>query len=364
MASQLYIMKPEDIGNIRLTSQQIADTQFKTAKEIVRWMGAMQAQDYNMAKWALGVRLTGSTADIIQAAIDQGEILRTHVLRPTWHFVSADDIYWMLELSAPRIKAFAKGRYRELELTAPILLKSYSILETALSGGKHLIREELVSEFNKAKIRTDDNRAAHLLMNAELEGLICSGTANGKKQTYALLEERVPKPKSLNREEALAKLTIRYFMSHCPATLEDFAWWAGLTITDARRGMELVRSNFISEIFGSEIYWLTNSFQGFSAKTSSVFLLPAFDEFTISYKNRSASLLLADHKKAISSNGLFRPLIVVNGKVTGLWKPVISKDKVVIETDFFKPHNKTLKLKLEKAAEKYGNFLGKKAVFN
>lgn len=356
-------MKPEDIGNIRLFSQQIAATQFKTAKEIVGWMGAMQAQEYNMAKWALGVRLPGSTTDIIQAAIDRGEILRTHLLRPTWHFVSADDIYWMLELSAPRIKAFAKGRYRELELTAPILLKSYSILEKALSGGKHLIREELVSEFKKAKILTNDNRAAHLLMNAELEGLICSGAAEGKKQTYALLEERVPKPTSMDREEALAQLTIRYFTSHCPATLEDFAWWSGLTLTDARRGMELVRSRFISEKSGSQDYWLTGSYPHATNKKNSVFLLPAFDEFTISYKDRSASLLLNDHKKAISTNGLFRPLIVVNGKVTGLWKPVIRKDKVIIETDFFKPHNKSLKFKLEKAAEGYGNFLGKKAEF-
>lgn len=314
-----------------------------------------------MAKWALGVRLPGSTTDIIQAAIDRGEILRTHLLRPTWHFVSADDIYWMLELSAPRIKAFAKGRYRELELTAPILLKSYSILEKALSGGKHLIREELVSEFKKAKILTNDNRAAHLLMNAELEGLICSGAAKGKKQTYALLEERVPKPKSPDREEALAQLTIRYFTSHCPATIEDFAWWSGLTLTDARRGMESVRSHFISEKSGSQDYWLTESYPHNNNKKISVFLLPAFDEFTISYKDRSASLLLSDHKKAISTNGLFRPLIVVNGKVAGLWKPVIRKDKVIIETDFFKPHNKSLKFKLEKAAEGYGSFLGKKA---
>jgi hypothetical protein len=352
-------METEQIGNIRLINQQILEPKFKTPKDIVGWMGAMQAQDYNMAKWALGVRLPGSTEQVIQSAIDKGEILRTHLLRPTWHFVSADDIHWMLELSAPQIKALFKSRHRNLELSAAVLKKSDVILEKALSAGKHLTREELVSQLKGSKIATDDNRAAHLLMNAELDGLICSGTSENNKTTYALLEERVPKPKSLSREEALGRLADRYFLSHGPATLRDFSWWSGLSLTDARKGLESVKSKFISETNGSDTYWLGETNSLAANKTQSVFLLPAFDEFIISYKNRSASLLLENHGKAISNNGIFWPVVVVNGKVVGLWKRVIKKERVLIELDFFQRHNKSIQQQIKKAAAVYGNFLQK-----
>lgn len=354
-------METEQIGKIRLISQSIAEPKFKTPKDIVGWMGAMQAQDYNMAKWALGVRLPDSTEEVIQSAIDKGEILRTHLLRPTWHLVAADDIHWMLELSAPQIKAVFKSRHKNLELTAAILKKSNVILEKALSAGKHLTREELVAQFKSSKIATNDNRAAHLLMNAELDGLICSGTSENNKTTYALLEERVPKPKSLPREEALGRLADRYFLSHGPATLRDFSWWSGLSLTDARKGLDSVKSKLISETNGSETYWLGEKNSVATNKMQSVFLLPAFDEFIISYKNRSASLLLENHRKTISNNGIFWPVIVIKGKVTGLWKRVIKKDSVLIELDFFQRHNKSIQQQIKKAAAVYGRFLQKEA---
>jgi hypothetical protein len=180
-------MNIKNIVTLRLLSQQLAGTKFNTAKEIVSWMGAMQAQDFSMAKWAVGTRLPGSTDKIIQRAIDAGEIIRTHALRPTWHFVSPDDIYWILELSSPQIKSQMKSISKTLELTDSVFTKSNNLLERALAGNKHRTREELMIILRKAKINTDSFRSAHLMMQAELDGIVCSGITKDKKQTYTLL---------------------------------------------------------------------------------------------------------------------------------------------------------------------------------
>jgi hypothetical protein len=353
-------MKLKDIANIRLLSQQIASTKFKTAKDLVNWMGAMQAQDYYMAKWAIGVRLPGSTDVQIQAALDKGEIIRTHLLRPTWHFVSPEDIYWMLELTAPQIKAASKSRDKELELTEKIYTKSNTIIQKALSDNKHLTREELMAELAKAKIATNNNRSSHLLLRAELDRIICSGAAKGKNRTYALLENVVPKIKPLSKDEALATLAKKYFSSHCPATLKDFIWWSGLSVANAKHALEIIKRDLVSETIGSQTYWLSNSFTIPSTAGKSCYLLPAYDEFMISYKDRSASLNFEDQKQSISINGIFNPIIVINGQVTGLWKRTIKNDRVIVETDFFRPHNKTEINLIRKAAEKYGHFWRRK----
>jgi hypothetical protein len=358
-------MNLADIANIRLTSQQLTAAKFKTPKELVGWMGAMQAQDYNMAKWAIGVRLPGSSGKIIQTAIDKGEVIRTHLLRPTWHFISPDDIYWMLELTAPQIKASMKSRNKELELTDKIFTKSNTIIKKALAGGKHLTREELMAKLQKAKIRTDEYRSGHLMLQAELDGIVCSGSLNGLKQTYTLLEERIPKPKSLTRQEALAKLAQKYFSSHYPATLQDFAWWSGLSGADSKQALEMIKPKLIPETIGSITYWLPNSFTIPKTFEESTYLLPAFDEFTISYKDRSASLSFENQKRSISFNGIFKPTIIINGQVAGIWKRTIKNDKVIIGTEFFKPKifgtKKVLKNLIAKAAKALGNFLDKKA---
>ena len=353
-------MSLTDIANLRLFSQQIAETTLKTAKDIVAWMGAMQAQDFAMAKWAIGIRLPNSSEQVVERAINDAEIIRTHLLRPTWHFVSADDIYWMLELSAPRINALLRSRHEELELTETVFTKSNLIIEKVLSDGKHLLREELIAELAKAKISTDDNRAHHLILRAELDGIVCSGATNSGKHTYALLEERVPKTKPLTKEEALASLAIKYFSSHGPATRADFVWWSGLSARDAQRALESVKSDFISEIIDSHTYWFANSASIPETGKERVYLLPAYDEFIISYRDRRAMLTSENYKKSVSNNGVFRPVIVVNGQVTGIWKRSIKKDKVVLETEFFKQPNQTTLSLIDKAATQYGHFLEKR----
>jgi hypothetical protein len=347
-----------EIANTRLSNQQIAETRFKSVKEIVGWMGAMQAQDFNMAKWAIGIRLPNSTEKLIDSAIDKGEIIRTHLMRPTWHFVSADDIYWMLELTAPQIKAAMKYRDKELKLTPEIYKKSNEIIEKALTGGKHLSRDALISELQIANITTSENRASHLLFGAELDGILCSGRTCGGRHMYALLRERCPKTKTLNRDEALAKLALKYFNSHNPATIQDFAWWSGLSITEAKSTMEMVKSNFISETIDKQTFWFSNSDS--QTYRDLAYLLPAYDEFLISYKDRTASMASVDSAKAVSSNGIFRPMIVVNGQVIGIWKRTINKEKVILETTFFQPPVRGTKKMIDKAIFRYAQFIGKK----
>jgi len=358
-------MNLKDVATGRLSSQQIAETSFQSVKDLVSWMGVMQAQDFPMAKWAVGIRLPGSTLKQVNAAIDTGEIIRTHLLRPTWHFVSADDIYWMLELSAGRIRTAARSHMKELEISDTILSKSYSIIEKLLQGGQHRSREDIMAELLRNNIQTNENRSSLILMQAEMAGLVCSGASLGNKQTYALLEERVPRPPALSKEEALARLASRYFYSHCPATLQDFTWWSGLTAGDARQALQLVQDDLISETIGSQTFWMPGTFMiPEKRKRPSVHLLPAFDEFVISYADRSAILTRENHRRSVSRNGLFRPVIVVNGQVTGLWKRTIAGDNLNIQTGFFEVHSNTLRNSIASAAKNLGRFMSLKPVIN
>jgi hypothetical protein len=280
------------------------------------------------------------------------------MLRPTWHFITADDIYWMLALRAAHIKAAIRPRATQLGLTEDVIAKSNHIMEKILRGGKNLTREEILTELTKAGIPVDENRASHLLIWAELDGLVCSGATKGKKLTYALLEERVPKTDLPSREEALARLAKRYFSSHGPATVHDFIWWSGLPAREGSHALELIKSKFKAETINGQTYWsiLPPSFPPNDHDV--VILLPAFDEFIISYTDRDAVLPMENFSKTVSDNGIFRPIIVVNGQVIGIWKRTFKKGKVLVETRFFQPPEKGTLGLIEEAAKKYGQFLG------
>lgn len=349
-----------DIATLRLWSQQIAASKCKTVKDVIAWMGAMQAQDHTMAKWALGVRCPAATIAKVETALDKGAILRTHLLRPTWHLVSADDIYWLLELTAPYLLASQKTRHKELELTETIFSKSNRIIENALSKGPHLLREEILAALQQAKISTEDNRSSYLLCRAELDGIICSGKTRDGKQTYALLAERVPNKKTLSKEEALATLAERYFTSRGPATLKDFINWSGLSITDAKRALEMVKARFMQETVNGDAYWFNGAVTKQANGDPAVHLLPGFDEFIIGYKDRTASLPLAHTKTIINVNGIFRPPLVVNGQVKGLWARTLEEDKVGIAITLFPGSGRPAKQLMDQAAEKVGLFYGKK----
>ncbi|MDO1451986.1 winged helix DNA-binding domain-containing protein, partial [Rhodocytophaga aerolata] len=316
------------IAQLRLINQRIIQHQCSSAKQVVSWLGAVQAQDYMMAKWAIGCRLSEGTNQSIETAIKQGDIFRTHLLRPTWHFVAKEDIRWMLELSAPQLKKATATMNRKLELDEKVFSKINHLLIKLLEGGKQLTRQELVTAIHAAGIGTNSLRAAHILFQAEIEGIICNGAMRDRHFTYALLEERAPASiNTLTREEALARLASRYFSSHGPATLQDFAWWSGLPKGDARLGLQLVQATLLSESVDGQTYWFPDGSADQNGNLSCLHLLPAFDEFMVSYKDRTACLSPTYRKTTITANGIFKPVIVVNGEVLGLWKLSTHKQK-------------------------------------
>jgi hypothetical protein len=279
-----------DIPRYRLHNQFLSQTNLTEPSQVVECLGAVQSQDYAGAKWALAQRLKNTTTDAaLEQGFNEGKILRTHILRPTWHFVAPQDIRWMLSLSAPRVHAVNGFMYRQQELDRASIKKSYAALEKALQGNKHLTRTELGSAFEEAGIKNASSiRLGYFLMSAELDGVICSGPRRGKQFTYALLEERAPEVKALTRQEALAELTRRYFVTRGPATLHDFTWWSGLTMADAKEGIDAVRSQFMSEEIDGKTYWFDNSVSPAQEKSPAAHLLPNYDEYFIGFKDRSA----------------------------------------------------------------------------
>jgi hypothetical protein len=349
-------MNKKNIADLRLLNQHIAGLTFSSAEEVVGWMGAMQAQDLPMVKWAVGIRLPGSTAGTVESAMNKGKIIRTHLMRPTWHLVKAEDIYWMLDLTAPQIRQALRSRHKRLGLTGKAVSRSLTVAIAALEGGKNFSRKELIREFVKAGFPTTDNMMAHLLVNAELEGVICSGLIKGSEQTYTLLEEKVPNRKTLDREEALATLAKKYFLSHGPATLRDFAWWSGLLVKDAKQGLEMNKKGLKAETVDNETYWMPESNNITAQISNMTLLMPAYDEMIISYRNREIIINAQDQKRSISVNGIFRPTIMINGEVTGLWKKSVKNNRVLVEPELFRPHNQRELKSIAKASESVRNF--------
>jgi len=328
-----FFEKMTAIPTLRLHNQKITTTDLTTPQSVVAHLGAVQAQDFPMSKLAVGLRLPGSTDADIEAALNAGLLVRTHVLRPTWHLVSGPDARWMLALTGKHIKAASASRDRDLGLDAGLYARSNDLIVRALEGGRHLTRAELMQALENGGIPTDSSRAVHFMMNAETDALVCNGVPRGKEQTYALLDEKVPKGPILSREEAISTLAMRYFTSHAPATLADFYWWSGLPMPDARAGLESVKKHLDSFDWEGKTYWFGGDAP--SKPVESLFLLPAFDEYTVSYKDRSAVFEPRWHKEAITANGIFKPIIVANGRVTGIWKRSVQKNKLLIEPTFF-----------------------------
>jgi len=349
-----------DIAHLRLHNQRLSESEFKKPADVVKWLGAMQAQDYLGAKWALGLRMQDASDETIEEAFATGDILRTHVMRPTWHFVARADIRWLLKLTAPRVNAAFSYNYRKFELDDAVFKRSNKALANALRNGGQLTRENLRTVVQRAGIAADNLvRFIHILARAELDGVICSGGRTGKQFTYALLDERVPKTKVLTRDEALSKLARRYFTSHGPATLQDFAWWSGLTVADARKGVDMVEGHLIRDVIDGKTHWFPSSMPTIKRAGPIVCLLPAFDEYLIAYKDRSAAV---GGKQATPGNIVFSSAIVIGGRVVGSWKRTFKKDAVIITLSPFSPLNKAETLAVTEAAHRYGSFLGLTAV--
>jgi hypothetical protein len=347
-------MEHHGLANLRIHNQYISNPEFKSPEDVVKRMLAIQAQDYAGAKWAIGLRMQKANDALIEKAITDGEILRTHLLRPTWHFVSPGDIRWLLALTGPRINAINAGMYKKFELDTALLNNGNDVFAKALQGNKQLTRTELVDTLNNNGIPTDDLRFTLLLMHAELDAVICSGARIGKQFTYALLDERAPATLPLSRQEALTKLAGSYFNTRGPATIHDFAAWCGLTIADCSIGLENVKQQLVSEVMDGKTYWMPNDIEASPTKTKA-YLLPAYDEFAIAYKNRDALVNLKYLAQA--RHVIFDPIVVVDNQVVGNWKRTIKTNKIDISLNLYGKLNKRQHNAVEIAAKNYQKFM-------
>jgi hypothetical protein len=350
------MMRPSDVPHTRLHHQRLTSPQFKKPADVVRWLGAVQAQEYAPAKWAIGQRMRRATDEAIERAFAAGEILRTHVLRPTWHFVAPEDIRWMLELTGPRLKATIASYARHVSLDDAAFKRSRTVLTTALRGGAHLTRGELRQTFQRAGIPADGLRTVLMLMRAELDGLICSGPRVGKAFTYALLEERVPRSQALTRDEALVELARRYFTSRGPATLQDFVWWSGLTTADARSGIEMAGSDLSRHVIDGSVCWLPSSTRAARHSAGAAHLLPVYDEYLVAYKNRAAAL--DPRYGRLGMNLIFGSTVVVDGRVVGTWNRAQSGNQTVVDVRPFAAVPASARQAVADAVRRYGVFLG------
>jgi len=312
-------------------------------------MGAVQAQDYDMSKWAVGQRVANGHSSAVEAAINDGHIIRTHVLRPTWHLVHPEDLRWMLDLTAPYVKKGIAHYDKKLELDDAFFKKSNQLICKALEG-QHLTRSELKAVLDKAGIESDSHRLVHIMIRPELDGLICSGARKGKQTTYALLDQRIPPTKSIPKEEALATLALRYFTSHGPATLKDFSWWSGLPVTIAREGLEAVKNKLDQE----EDYY----FKAHTGKiTSAIHLLPNYDEYLVAYADRTAMHNAKNDSQMQRTAPFFDNTIIMDGKVAGTWKRELKKAEIKVSLHPFEKLSAAQESKLKKAEKAYIDFM-------
>lgn len=343
----------------RLQSQQLAETKLTQPGEVVQWLGAIQAQDYAGAKWSLGLRLPNSREQEIERAIAEAKILRTWAMRGTLHLVAPQDIRWLLKLLAPRIIANNARRYKELELDERTFGRSNAVITEALAGGKQLARPALVAVLEQAGISTTGQRTPYLLQGAALGQVIGQGVMRGNNPTYCLLDEAVPPTKSLLREEALAELAGRYFTSRGPATLKDFIWWSGLSSADANAGLAAVKTQLAQVDIDGQTYWLPDSGVVEMSSAPWLYLLPGFDEYLLSYQDRSAAMDVQRFRALTPANGMLPPTLVWDGRVIGTWKRTFKKKGAVLITP--QPYGKLSAVErqaLVAAARQYGEFLG------
>jgi hypothetical protein len=355
-------MPSATIARRRLVNQQIARQRFGSPGEVAQWLGASQAQDYLGALWAIGLRTPGASEATVEAAIAAKALVRTWPMRGTIHFVAPADARWMLELLTPRVVQNTQGRLRELGLDAQTIAASGEVLARALAGGKQLTRGELRAALEAAGIATEGQRGNHIFGQLAMERLICFGARAGKQPTFTLLDEWAPGAKSLPRDEALAALALRYFSSHGPATLQDLVWWAGLTVADARAGLAAAAPQLGRELIdGREHYGPREAPE--AGELPLAFLLPPFDEFLVAYRDRSASLDPSYANLVVpGGNGIFNPIVVIDGRVSGSWKRAFKKDTVTMTFSPFTGWSAAERRAIEAVADEYGRYVGKAAV--
>jgi hypothetical protein len=347
----------------RLSNLLVAAPKHEHAADVVAALGAMQAQDYMSCLWAIGLRMREGTLAAVQRAVSEHAIVRTWPMRGTLHFVAASDVYWLLDLLAPRVIAANAKRHRDLELDAATFRKAEKALTKALEGARHLTRDGVRRVLEAAKLPLDGQRLYHCLWRLAQDKLLCCGVPQGKQQTFTLLPEWVDPPRhKLASEEALAELARRYVTSHGPVTEHDLMRWANITSREAKTGLSGAAASLSSEVSHGVTYWSGHRSLPPSAAARKLFLLPAFDEYIIGYKDRS-DVVTTEHAGKIvpGNNGVFRPTIVSDGEVIGTWKATATRRAVRLEPLPFRPWPVREQGRFERAASEYAHFLDRSA---
>jgi len=336
----------------RLLNQQLARPGLASVDELVAWFGVVQAQEYTAARWALALRMRGNvTADALERAFNDGRIVRTHVLRPTWHFVAAADVGWLLQLSREHVHRRMAYAYRYYGLDPATRVRAAGLFERALGDGTHLTRRELGAYLERRGMKAKGISLALMTIYAELEGIMCSGAQRGREATYALLSTRVTSRRAVSRDESMAELTRRYLRSHAPATIRDFAWWSGLSTKDVKRGLEIIGAT--DDVVDGHRYWRGSKVPSRRQSRSVVHLVPIYDEYLVAYRDHGAVPRVGGARYALG------PALIVNGQVAGAWKPVVANDTVVVNVKTDRRLTTPERAALEHAVERYGRHLKK-----
>lgn len=353
-------MKAPEIARRRIRNSRLTGDGFGSADEVVWWQLAMQAQDYGPATWSIGQRSTGLRSDDLDEALASGSIVRTHVLRPTWHFVARDDIRWLLALSGPRVQQGNAGRYRELGLDERTRTRAQKVIVSALEGGNRLTRKELGAVLDDAGIDRTGQRMPYILSHCELEAVIGSGGLAGKQQTFALLDDRVPAAGPFDRDDALVELVRRYLTSHGPATVKDMSWWSGLTMTDLRKALDLLGSSEVRSdtVDGLEL-WSVASDDAAPPPVRGAHLLQTYDELVVGYiESRFYGEQGAEKARAAWGDRTYPSgLFLLNGRVGGHWRRRFERDAIAVEVHLYEPKRGGTRA-VEKAAADLGRFHG------
>lgn len=317
---------PRRIALLRLVAQRIVGPPFRSVVDAVRWMTAMQAQDFNGVLTSVALRTSPRSRTAVVAALDAGEVVKSWPMRGTLHLVAADDLAWMLGLMAPRAAAKATHRRAGLGLDHATLEQGRDVATSELSGGRRLSRHELFAVWDEAGVSTAGQRGAHILGYLAQTGTLCFGpTDDGRQQLIVLVDEWIPHPRRLERDEALGELAGRYFRSHGPATVKDLMRWGHLEAADSRAGVALARPRLASlEVDGVEHLMDPGTpelLDRCRQEAGAVLLLPGFDELILGYQDRTC-VLAPEHAGVVvpGGNGMFKATVVSDGEVVGTWK--------------------------------------------
>jgi hypothetical protein len=344
-----------DMARRRMYAQRLWGPPLRGPEEVVGAFGAMQAQEFHPAKWMVAQRTRTATDALVDKLFAEGAILRTHVLRPTWHFVRREDARWLLAVTRPRIERLNAPYYRQTGLDDALMARCQDIFRSSLEGGRHLTRPELAAALGAEGIDASGMRMSYIMIRSELDAVVISGAPRGKQQTYALFDERVPDRTTVDLEQGLAELAARYFTMHGPATAKDFAVWASLTVGEARRGAALCGDRLEQSIVDGRAYYAAPGRRRDTTASPAVDLIQVYDEAVMSYSESRGAMF----RGGVAPSPTFMHTVLLDGHVHGSWKPRPSRESVVVDAALHDRPSAAVRASLDAAAARYGEFLGR-----